>query len=166
MNNYYNTAELRKEATARKAKRAEKAKVLWRGKPKNQRVRSFRPIGQSRRGAIKADIVRLLGEIDRELNGNECRIHQGHKGDCAYHLVPQCKGDAARFLSENVVWACSGANDWEHSHRAEAREMHVRRFGLERIKRIEETARGIVHYTTTFLTERRDHLRAAIKALP
>lgn len=109
------------------------------------------------RKELKDSIVHMLGLIDRAINGPSCRIHtlqQGfgfHSGQVAYHLIPQQRGDAARFLEENVVWACRDANYGERMNRSLYRQKHIDLFGKERIERIESLARSIKKYSTADL---------------
>lgn len=96
---------IRRAAAARKQKRDEKRTLLpWGVKPTKIRkaLKRTRISQVSDKGAIKAEIVRLLGLLDMKKNGKLCRFHKDHPGDTACHIVPQQRGDAARFDPENV----------------------------------------------------------------
>lgn len=99
------------------------------------------------RTQLKAAIVKLLGLLDKARNGPMCRIHGNHPGQLAYHLIPQQRGDAARFIEENVVWACRKANFGEMMNRSLYDQKHIDLFGEARINRIKAEARKIKKYT-------------------
>lgn len=120
------------------------------------------------RKELKDEIVHLLGLLDRKKFGPYCRLGPQcpeqakigiHPGEVGYHLVPQSRGDAARFIPENVVWACHRANYGEYKNRSLYREKHILAFGKERVERIESIARTIRHYTTQELVDLRNHIR-------
>lgn len=139
------------KAKTKKAKRKVKAKKL------GHKIED--------RGKIKTQICRLLGMIDAFMNGKECRIHGSHSGEVAYHLCPQSRGDAARFLPENVIWACKAANYGEFRNRSLYRDKHIAIFGQERIEAIEEIAGNVRQFSYKELVELRDEARAIIEAL-
>lgn len=106
------------------------------------------------RKELKDSIVHMLGLIDRAINGPTCRIHQKegfHSGEVPYHLIPQQRGDAARFIEENVVWACRNANYGEMMNRSLYDQKHIDLFGKERIDRIKAIARTTKKYSTADL---------------
>lgn len=144
----------RAEAKARKAKRAEKRKEL--------------KIGDSTpKGVMKSRIVRILGLLDAKINGKACRIHGAPcAGEVAYHLIPQQRGDAARFIRENVVWACRRANFGERMNRSLYRERHIQIFGRELIERLEEKAKEIVQISRAELREIFDRLKEELGTAP
>lgn len=113
---------------------------------------------------LKANIVRLLGLLDKKRNGSLCRICQKRMGILAYHLVPQQRGDAARFIEANVVWACGPCNFGEMMNRSLYREKHIIIFGKERIERLEEIARTMRKYELAELLELRREIREKIEA--
>lgn len=119
-----------------------------------------------KRGVLKSQIIRLLGLMDRMKRGNACRIipecpvKVPHPGTLAYHLVPAQRGDATRFIPENVVWACSSANYGEVMNRSLYRQKHVDLFGKDLIEGLELKAREVRQYKMSELLE----LRAALKA--
>ncbi len=139
-------------------------------KKRPKRIRRTVKISQvSDRGALKASIVTLLGLLDRKLNGPQCRLGHlcpayrdigPHHGQVGYHLIPQKRGDAARFLRENVVWACSRANLGEVNNRDLYAKHHEILFGVARMARLWAISRTIKQYTDAELRE----LRAEIKA--
>ena len=117
------------------------------------------------KGDMKKKIVRVLGLLDRKTNGNGCRIHPGeHAGTLAYHLIPQQRGDAARFLPENVVWACRGANFGELKNRSLYREKHCAIFGRAAIERIESIAMGTAHFSSADLRAMFEVVRFELEA--
>jgi len=154
-------------ARARKDKRAEKAAVLWAGKPRPQKTGKIRNLEKA--STIKAQIVRLLGLLDRKKHGPACRLmpecpnKKYHFGTLAYHIVPAQRGDATRFFTENVVWACRQANYGEVMNRSLYREKHIKVFGRERVERLEALAREIRHYTRAELLELREKLKQELR---
>ena len=150
---------IKAKAASRKEKREEKREALpWahRVKANMKGLRHATP-----RKVLKDRIVRLLGLLDRQRNGPQCRIHLNHIGDTSCHIVPQGRGDAARFIPENVYWGCSNANYGEMMNRSHYREIHVRIFGKDYVERIENIARTSRKYTTDELWE----LHAQIKGM-
>lgn len=152
---------IRRLAAAKKAKRKAKAKEIGTYQPN--------------RGDLKDRIVRLLGLLDRKINGAICRLgHECpayskiglHTGEVAYHLIPQKRGDAARFLRENVVWACHAANFGEVNNRDLYREKHITIFGQERIEGIEAISRMTADYSMEDLKEMEKTVKAELGALP
>lgn len=131
---------LKRKAAERKTKRIAKAKMIGTWSPP--------------RKDVKDAIVTELGRRDMLINGTTCRIHGHHRGELAYHLTPQSRGDAARFIPENVVWACAAANDGERWHRTLYREKHIAIFGIERVERIEAISRTHVHFSDADLMEK------------
>lgn len=123
-----------------------------------------------KRGALKTAIVRLLGLLDRKKNGNQCRLgaecpeKTQHFGTLAYHIVPAQRGDSARFIPENVVWACRQSNYGEVMNRSLYRDKHIAIFGKDRIERIEAIARTFRKYQMVELLELRDKLRSEVAA--
>lgn len=81
-----------------------------------------------------------------------------------YHIIPQQRGDAARFIPENVVWACAAANYGEVMNRSLYREKHIAIFGRDRVERIEKTAKGTMRYSDADLLEIRRAAKAAVEA--
>lgn len=112
-----------------------------------------------KRGALKSQIVRLLGLIDRKINGPICRFHKDHQGDTSCHIVPQSRGDAARFEPDNVYWGCRAANYGEFRHRSLYRQYHIDIFGKETVERLEEIAKGFKQYSHKELMVLRDKLK-------
>ena len=166
---------LRKPAAktaSRKAKRALKQAVLF---PVKRRKPKMRLIGDLiRKGPLKTQIVRLLGLLDRKLNGPGCRLGilcpayariGPHNGDRAYHIEPQQRGDAARFVPENVIWTCNAANYGEFRNRNAYGEKHIALFGEERIARIKAIAKTTRQYPRAELLQMRRDLRRRIEAL-
>ena len=165
-------------AAGRKSKRLAKRALIapkpgqicprTRRKPPNK-GQAILPIHRAiKRGAIKTQIVRLLGLLDAKKNGKNCRLDVfcpawskigPHNGDRAYHLTPQQRGDAARFVPENVVWACNAANCGEYYNRALYREKHLARFGKDLVERLEAIARTTADYSMADLLELRTKLR-------
>ena len=126
------------------------------------------------RGPLKTQICRLLGLLDKKLNGPLCRLGQycpafakigPHNGTLGYHITPAGRGDAVRLLAENVAWACRDANCGEHYHRSLYRDKHIAVFGLERIERIEAKAREIVKYSMAELLTLREDIKARLEAM-
>lgn len=115
------------------------------------------------RKAIKDQIVRLLGLLDMYRFGKACRIFKDRPGEVGYHLVPQQRGDAARFLPENVVWASAAANDGERLNRSLYREKHVAIFGKNRVEAIEAVARRKADFSTATLLELRSLVQDIVK---
>ncbi len=153
----------RRISAAKKAQREEKrASLPWGRRP--QVDGTIKKVID--RTALKEAIVHLLGLLDAKLNGSECRIHGGHKGEVAYHLIPQKRGDAARFVPENVVWACHDANFGEKNNRDLYRHKHIQIFGKARVERIEAISRGIRKYSNEELLELRDQIKAQIEGRP
>lgn len=153
-------------SAGRKAKRAEKGLALGLRKPRPQRVQPIAAL--SARGAVKKDIVRLLGLLSRAKYGPGCRYGAlcprfkkvgAHPGDTACHVVPQMRGDAARFVPENVVWGCRDANRGEQMNRSLYRDIHIAMFGAAYVERIEVIARGTADYSDADLREFRATLR-------
>lgn len=156
-----------RQAAGRKAKRdAKRPSLPWGQRPPADRTAKAKSIGTYRpdRQSIKDNIVTLLGHLDRELHGVLCRIHGGHQGELAYHIVPQQRGDAARFVPENVVWACGQANYGEKWNRSAYRDIHVKIFGRELVERLEAVARTAKKYTTAELLDLRRAVRSQIAA--
>ena len=117
------------------------------------------------KGDMKKKIVRALGLLDRKTNGNACRIHGSPcVGNTAYHLCPQGRGDAARFLPENVVWACKAANYGEFRNRSLYREKHCAIFGRASIERIESIATGTAHFSSADLRAMFEVVRFELEA--
>ena len=142
---------IRRKVALRKAKRMEKRKAMSGGR--------LTP----GRSEVKKAIVHLLGLLDAKRNGKVCKIHLNHPGEVAYHLVPQQRGDAARFDPDNVVWACRAANSEEVNNRSLYREKHIRLFGRDRIERLEEIARKTVQFGTQYLLELRDRIKKELE---
>lgn len=123
-----------------------------------------------KRGPLKASIIRLLGLLDRNKNGNACRLGREcptktpHPGFLAYHLVPAMRGDSTRFIEENVVWACSEANYGEVMNRSLYRQKHVDLFGKDLIERLEATAREMRQYKMSELLELRASLKSQLES--
>ncbi len=164
-------ARTRKLIALRKEKREEKRATLpWGSKPKKKPTK----LNQiSTRGAIKKQIVHEYGLLDRKLHGPYCRLGVEcprykkigfHAGEVAYHLIPQMRGDAARFVQSNIVWACSDANHGERLNRSLYDEKHIKVFGAARIAEIKEIAKGTADYSTAdllgILADVRSKLRA------
>ncbi len=161
----------REKSAMRKAKKDEKRSSLPWGDKAAKKPRRIRHI--SMRGAIKEQIVHLLGLLDARLNGKECRLGHlcpayrdlgKHDGQVGYHLTPQKRGDAARFLPENVVWACHRANNGERWNRDLYRQHHVTLFGAARVERIEAIARTKADYSMADLREKLAEVRALVEA--
>lgn len=149
------------KAAARKAKRANKRRYI--AKTQGKPLRAV--IG---RGALKKQIVTLLGWLDRKLNGSTCRLGGHcpqyvrigpHRGEVAYHVCPQSTGDGARFIPENVIWCCAAANFGEKMNRATYRMRHIELFGRERIERIEAAAKAGAKYSTVELLAMRQQIK-------
>lgn len=126
-----------------------------------------------KRSTLKAQIIRLLGLLDRKINGPLCRLGAMcpdyekigiHNGSLAYHIVPAQRGDSTRFVPENVVWACRVANYGEVMNRSLYRSKHIVVFGPERLERLENMAREIRQYTLKELWDLRAELKAKIEA--
>src|SRR6266404_3180333 len=124
------------QAAARKTARKAKAKVLYSGKPKSMR-------SLVSRGTLKEQIVRFLGLLDAKENGRSCRLDifcpawkrvGPHLGDSSCHIVPQKRGDAARFLREGIYWGCRAANYGEMMNRDLFRDKHIARFGKDLVE--------------------------------
>jgi hypothetical protein len=123
------------------------------------------------RTELKEAIVTLLGLLDKRINGPYCRLDKDcpaypkfgvHYGACAYHLVEQQRGDSARFLPENVVWACSDANYGEMRNRSLYRDKHDAIFGRERMERIRAISRTKSDFSRADLLEIRNAVKAGI----
>lgn len=125
-------------------------------KPKKRKPRKIK------RGSLKRQIVRLLGLLDAKKNGKLCRFHGNHEGDTSCHIVPQNRGDAARFIPENVYWGCQGANYGEMRHRSLYRDHHIRIFGKDLVERLEAMAREFKKYTHGELLEMRERLKSEL----
>lgn len=143
--------------------------------PPRRPSRPKRAMGKPRaisRGTLKAQIIRLLGLRDRLLHGPFCRImpecptKAAHFGTLAYHLVPAQRGDATRFVPENVVWACSAANYGEVMNRSLYREKHITIFGRERMERLEAMAREVRQFKMNELLEMRNNLKKEMETPP
>lgn len=151
---------------ARRAKREEKGLALGLRKPRPQKVK---PIAQlSTRGALKKDIVRILGLLSMKQHGKFCRYGRlcprfrkvgVHAGDTSCHVVPQMRGDAARFVPENVIWGCRDANDGERLNRSLYRDHHMTLLGKDYVERLEAIARTKKKYSTADLLDLRVQLR-------
>lgn len=150
-------------------KREEKRASLPWGSKAKKKPTTLRQV--SSRGAIKVQIVHEYGLLDRKLFGPYCRLGVEcpkfkrigfHAGQVAYHLIPQMRGDAARFLQINIVWACSDANQGERLNRSLYREKHIKVFGLDRILKIEEVARGMADFSDADLVEKLQEVRALL----
>lgn len=123
---------------------------------------------------IKKQIVHELGLLDRKINGPYCRLGVAcpahvwtghHPGEVAYHIIPQMRGDAARFIPENVVWACAAANRGEQMNRSLYEDKHVTVFGRDRIERIKAIARTTADFSTAELIEKLADIRRQIGGL-
>lgn len=120
-------------------------------------------------GAIKSQIVRLLGLSDRRKHGPQCRIIPEcpvkgyHFGTLAYHIVPAQRGDATRFEPENVVWACRSANYGEVMNRSLYREKHIKVFGRDRVERLEAKAREYRKFSRAELLELREAIKREVE---
>lgn len=147
-----------------------KALLRKRAEKKEKRVAKSKALGiwRPKRGDIKEDIVHLLGLLDRKEHGPLCRLGSEcprwkrigpHNGEVAYHLIPQKRGDAARFLRKNVVWACRDANEGERHNRDLYREKHVRIFGRDVVESIEVISRTTADFSTADLLEIRRQVR-------
>lgn len=164
-------ARVRKAIADRKAKREEKrASLPWGSKPKKKPTKLSQI---STRGAIKAQIVHELGLLDRKLHGPYCRLATEcpkfkkvgyHAVEVAYHLIPQMRGDAARFLAKNVVWACSDANQGERLNRSLYDDKHIKVFGAARIAEIKEVAREIADFSDADLLEKLREVRVLLRS--
>lgn len=162
-------AAIRAVAATKKAKRAEKAKTLWpkagkAGKPKKRKIK---------RGPLKAQIVRLLGLLDRKINGPYCRLAEecprfaeesAHEGQVAYHVWPAGSGDFVRLSPIAVVWACSSANYGEYRHRLRYHDKHERLFGKERMETLRAMSYVMKKYAMGELLEMRERLKTALGA--
>lgn len=124
------------------------------------------------RKSLKDAIVRLLGLLYRKEHGPLCALGQYcpdyrkigiHQGDRAYHLTSQKRGDAGRFVRENVVWACNSANFGEHMNRDIYRDKHISIWGRDYIERIEAISRTIKKYSMADLLELRTRLKAELE---
>lgn len=115
-----------------------------------------------KRGTLKSQIVRLLGLLDRKRNGPMCRFHLDHEGDTSCHIVPQSRGDAARFEPDNVYWGCRAANYGEFRHRSLYRQYHIDLFGKDTVERLEEIAKGFRQYTHKELLCLREEIKLKI----
>lgn len=162
-------SRIRRIAKEKKDKRTAKGIELGLRKPRPQKTSRIATL--SSRGAIKTAIVRLLGLLDMKKNGKWCRYESycpafrrtgAHAGDTATHLCPQMRGDAARFMPENVVWGCAAANYGEVMNRSLYRDIHIKLFGKDRIEAIEAVARTTRKYTTADLIELRNNLRKQV----
>jgi len=144
---------------------AKKAKAAERRKKRREKGLALGIRSSVKKGDLKAKIVRLLGLLDRKRNGNACRIHGAPcLGTLAYHIVPQQRGDAARFIEENVVWACRRANYGEKMNRSLYRDKHIAIFGKERVERIEAIAKKEAHFSTAELWDIHESVKAKIEA--
>lgn len=135
---------------------------------KSKRRKKARKI---KRGALKSQIVRLLGLLDAKKNGKACRIAEEcpkfrevgpHEGDCAYHVWPAGSGDFVRLSSLAVVWACSSANYGEFRHRLLYRDKHEKIFGKERMELLRTMSYQIVKYPMSELLAMRENLQAEL----
>lgn len=160
-------------ALARKEKRRAKSVNLWPGKnPKGKRQATLPMKRLIKRGPIKAEIVHLLGLLDRKNSGPFCRLDVfcptwpagKHHGEVAYHIVPQQRGDAARFIPENVVWACAAGNFGEKMNRSLFRDKHIGRWGKDLVERLEAIARTTRKYSMADLLELREDLRKKLSS--
>lgn len=131
-----------------------------------QRTRPIKSL--SKRGEIKKAIVRTLGLISAKKHGPYCRYGPYcprtkkigmHKGDTACHVIPQMRGDAARFIPENVIWGCRDSNYGEKMNRSLYREIHIKILGRYYVESIEAAAGGIRQYPTHELLELLDEKR-------
>ena len=159
------------QAAERKGKRALRQAVLFPVKRKKPKMRLLGDL--IRKGPLKEQIVRMLGLLDRKLNGPRCRLGilcpayariGPHNGDRAYHIEPQQRGDAARFVPENVIWTCNAANYGEYRNRNAYSEKHIALFGEERIARIKAIAKTTRQYPKWELLELRRSLRLKLES--
>jgi hypothetical protein len=121
------------------------------------------------KASIKKLIVSNLGILSMIENGKQCAIKKAQNcagiGQVAYHLVPQSRGDATRFLRENVVWACAACNNGERWNRTLYRIHHVEIFGRKRIENLELLSVGpSPHYTMANLKQMLKDVREEIAA--
>ena len=134
-----------KDARARRRKRGIKADELGFARRSDVREKLW---------GVFATFIKLR---DRRAYGNRCRIGQACRGqgliECAYHIVPQRRGDAIRYDEEAVVGACSACNCGERWHRSAYRDVHIRVFGLELVERLEAKARLTVKLSTAELVD-------------
>lgn len=126
----------------RRATRKQKAKLIGTWRPK--------------RKPIKDRIVTLLGLLDKKLHGPLCRLGVlcpkwarlgPHNGEVGYHVIPQQRGDAAKFFPPNVKWCCAASNRGESLNRSLYRDKHVAAFGQQFVEQIESLARTMIEYS-------------------
>ncbi|MDE2020323.1 MAG: hypothetical protein KGJ13_08315 [Patescibacteria group bacterium] len=158
MNYWYSKIKIKPGALKKRwEKRAARAKTP-------QRTIPIRKV--SNRQELKRRIVRNLGLLDAAKNGRDCRIKKAKHclgvGSIAYHIIPQMRGDATRFVRENVVWACVACNRGEQMNRSLYRQYHVDIFGKERVENLESIARGEAHFSIAALQTILENTRAEV----
>lgn len=167
------TAALAKasKAAERKQRRAEKAKTLWKDKPKNEK----------RKYVKKSKFVRLRNQLDQECQAYAverdkeigCRIRKAAQctgnSEVGYHLLPRGKW-AVRWDLDfmgigNIVGACNACNAGERWHRLDYADRHRELFGDDFYEALWEKSREPYHFTSMDLERILIGVRARRKAL-
>jgi len=103
---------------------------------------------------------------DKYRHGPMCRICGKREGNVAYHLIPQQRGDATKFLKENMVLACRGCNYGEYKNRSLYRDKHILIFGKEHIENLERIASIGKKFSRDELKSIEEDMLARMEMLP
>ena len=149
-----------KAATARKAKRAAKAAVLWpkparAGLPRPAKAPTARQRLRSRLDRLWADCVKKRGNRQ-----NFCRCERcwDKPIQVAYHIQPR-GDDATRWDLDNGIGTCAACNWWEKKNRGRrTRDFHISMFGIAKVERLEAKARTKAHFSMADLQQIYDDL--------
>ncbi len=158
-----------RKTAAKKSRREDNAKFI----NKMKRATGQTVIACLDKTSLKKAIVKLLGLLDKKINGPRCRLgaecpdfkkYGPHDGEAACHIISQKRGGAAQLEPLGIYWGCHDANFGEMMNRDLYRQIHIRVFGKERVEWLEAKAREKVHYTVAYLRELRDRIKSLLEA--
>lgn len=112
----------RAKSAAKKEKRAEKAKSLWRPKVKRKKLPSLPKLKTILWDKISL-VVRSWSPICVA-----CRVNPTYS---ANHIVPSNDGAATRFFLPNIYPGCSSCNEAERRRRGQWVKRHEEIFGVD-----------------------------------
>lgn len=149
-------------AAARKAKREEKRKSLpWAKKVKRKKLPSMARVKKECWEALSL----FVRERDGRLNQGLCLICGVNKITLAYHLIPAGSGSMAKWDPGNIVGGCRDCNWGEKNRRVKYAYIHMRLFGVQYMKRLEERSRIMVQYKRHDFLEMTETFRRQISEL-
>lgn len=132
----------RNKARAKKIKREEKAKSLWKPRVKRKKLPSIKKLRAMTWAALRAYVLRR----DTLENDGLCMICHTNPIELLYHLLPASSGSAAKYDPANTVGACNTCNYLEFRNRAKYVFIHIGLFGLEYMTALDVKSRTVVQY--------------------